>query len=446
MADKPLHSGSTPPHGHAASVAAHGGGGESGTVEMPEPTSAPLVLAVGATLAAAGMATSLAFSLVGGLLVIVGLAMWIGQLLPGRGHVAESLVEPSRRSRPIQPSLGVVDQLQQGMPGYRLRLPVKVHPISAGIKGGIVGGLIMPIPAMIYGLVSGHGIWLPINLLVGMAWPGVERMSLVELEQFNPVLFVAGAAIHITISLIYGLIYGVILPTLPSIPRPLAWGALLAPLLWTAFSYMAASVVNPVVQERIEWPWFVVSQFIFGIVLALVVIQSSTRRLIPAGLLGGALGSVLMAVPALAWGYLSGHGIWYPINLLAVLIFPQSGPLPVEELEAYHGTWLAVATGVHVFLSLSFGLAYGVLLLGLPRIPAPLAWGALLMPLFWTATSYGLMGVVNPVLQERVDWPWFIVSQFVFGLAAAIVVVRSEQVHIAPAGKGRGKVASGEPS
>ena len=155
MADKPLHSGSTPPHGHAASVAAHGGGGESGTVEMPEPTSAPLVLAVGATLAAAGMATSLAFSLVGGLLVIVGLAMWIGQLLPGRGHVAESLVEPSRRSRPIQPSLGVVDQLQQGMPGYRLRLPVKVHPISAGIKGGIVGGLIMPIPAMIYGLVSG---------------------------------------------------------------------------------------------------------------------------------------------------------------------------------------------------------------------------------------------------------------------------------------------------
>ena len=44
------------------------------------------------------------------------------------------------------------------------------------------------------------------------------------------------------------------------------------------------------------------------------------------------------------------------------------------------------------------------------------------MPLLWTATSYGLMGVVNPVLQQRVDWPWFIVSQFVFGMVAAIVV------------------------
>ena len=59
-----------------------------------------------------------------------------------------------------------------------------------------------------------------------------------------------------------------------------------------------------------------------------------------------------------------------------------------------------------------------------------------MLPLLWTAASYGLMGVVNPVLQERVDWPWFIVSQFVFGIAAAIVVVRSEMVHIPPAGAG----------
>ena len=46
------------------------------------------------------------------------------------------------------------------------------------------------------------------------------------------------------------------------------------------------------------------------------------------------------------------------------------------------------------------------------------------------------MGVVNPVLQQRVDWPWFIVSQFVFGIAASIVVVRSEQIRVPPAGRG----------
>lgn len=58
------------------------------------------------------------------------------------------------------------------------------------------------------------------------------------------------------------------------------------------------------------------------------------------------------------------------------------------------------------------------------------------MPLLWTAMSFGLMGIVNPVLQQRVDWPWFIVSQFIFGLVAAVVVVRSELVHIPPAGAG----------
>jgi hypothetical protein len=51
------------------------------------------------------------------------------------------------------------------------------------------------------------------------------------------------------------------------------------------------------------------------------------------------------------------------------------------------------------------------------------------------------MGVVNPVLQERVDWAWFIVSQFVFGVTAAVVVLRSEKVSIPPAGRGSARVA-----
>ena len=58
------------------------------------------------------------------------------------------------------------------------------------------------------------------------------------------------------------------------------------------------------------------------------------------------------------------------------------------------------------------------------------------MPLLWTGASYGLMGVVNPTLQAGVEWPWFIVSQFIFGLAAATVVVRSQTIAVPPAGSG----------
>jgi hypothetical protein len=78
-----------------------------------------------------------------------------------------------------------------------------------------------------------------------------------------------------------------------------------------------------------------------------------------------------------------------------------------------------------------------VLLPTLPSIKGgPIIWGGLVMPLLWTWASHGLMGVVNPVLQRYVDWPFFILSQIVFGIAASLVVVRTEQVAVPPAGPG----------
>src|SRR5262249_30283668 len=158
-----------------------------------------------------------------------------------------------------------------------------------GIKGGIVGGLVMPVPAMIYGLVGGHGIWLPINLLAGMVLPGIDRWTIAELESFHPAAFVVAVAIHLTLSLTLGLLYGVLLATPPHFPRPLPWGAVLIPLLWTAVSFVAASVVNPIVRELVAWPYFIASQFIFGIAAALVVMRFESHRPIPGGLLAGAV-------------------------------------------------------------------------------------------------------------------------------------------------------------
>ena len=160
------------------------------------------------------------------------------------------------------------------MPGYRLRLPMEVHPISAGVWGGIVGGLVMPVPALAYGLLSGHGIWYPVNLLAGMVLPGVDRMTGAELEQFRPSLLLLGIFIHAIMSVVLGLIYGVLLPTLPPIPRPLAWGGLLMPLLWTGVSFVLMGSVNPVLAKGVDWPWFIASQFLFGVVAALAVIRS----------------------------------------------------------------------------------------------------------------------------------------------------------------------------
>ena len=141
------------------------------SVEMPRPTAAPLVLALGITLLAAGVALGTGFLVVGAVVVVAGLSIWIVQLLPGRGHVHESLVEPAR-PQPVMAVPGGVEHLRPGMPGYRLRLPQDVHPVSAGLKGGIVGGAAMPVPALLWGLLSGHGLWYPVNLLAGIVLPG----------------------------------------------------------------------------------------------------------------------------------------------------------------------------------------------------------------------------------------------------------------------------------
>jgi hypothetical protein len=111
------------------------------------------------------------------------------------------------------------------------------------------------------------------------------------------------------------------------------------------------------------------------------------------------------------------------------------------ELGVFHEEWFLWASAVHIALSILFGVLFALVTPRLPHVPGPIAWGGLVLPLLWTGTSYGLMGVVNPALQLRVDWAWFIVSQFVFGVTAAVVVHRSEVIHIPPAGRGPDRVA-----
>jgi hypothetical protein len=409
---------------------------ERQTVEMPRPNVWPMVLGLGVALMAAGVALSVGFLVAGLVIFVAGLTGWIGQLLPGQGHHHEAMVEPTQRAKPVIAATGMVEQLHPGRPGYRFQLPEKVHPISAGVKGGILGGLVMPLPALAYGVLSGNGIWYSVNLLAGMVLPGVENMTIDELRQFHWTLFVVGVLIHAVNSVVFGLIYGVLLPTLPEIPRPLAWGGLLMPLLWTGVSFSVMGIVNPVLARNVSWEWFILSQFLFGVAAAVVVLRWRGLRPIPAGILGGVAGGVLMPLPAVLWSLANHHGLWYSVNLLAGMIDPRMGELPLEQLEQFRGDWLVTALVIHALLSVSFGLVYGLLLPKLPAIPTSVVWGGLLMPLLWTATAYSLMGVVNKVLQQYVNWPWFIVSQFVFGVVAAVVVHRSEQIPVPPAGPG----------
>ena len=260
------------------------------------------------------------------------------------------------------------------MPGYRAQLPTKIHPISSGVWGGVAGGLVMPIPALAYGLLSAHhSIWYPINLLAGMVLPGVGAMNL---DQFHASLFVAAVVIHVVMSLAIGLMLGVLLPTLPPVPKSLAWGGLLMPLLWTAVSFVLMGFVNPLMERHVEWPWFIASQFVFGVGAAAVVAGDANSASSLSGILGGAAGGVLMAVPALLWSLCTGRGVWYPVNLLAGLVVPGM-PSAEAELRQFHAEWFVPALLIHAGLSVAFGLAYALALPRLRPIPEPVRLGRL---------------------------------------------------------------------
>src|SRR5207245_838573 len=161
---------------------------------------------------------------------------------------------------------GGVEQMREGRPGYRLRLPQHVHPISAGIKGGIAGDVVMPVPALLWGLFSSHhSLWYPVNLLPGMVLPGLRAIGPPRLGRLHPVL---------------------------------------------------------------------------------------------AGVVGGLVGGAAMAVPAVLWAAASGHGFWYPVNLLAGMVLPGPGAVEAAQLGSFHAEWLVVAGAMHAVLSTGFGVLF----------------------------------------------------------------------------------------
>jgi hypothetical protein len=145
-----------------------------------------------------------------------------------------------------------------------------------------------------------------------------------------------------------------------------------------------------------------------------------------AGVRGGLVGGAAMGVLAILYGLIGHKSIWYPVNLLAAAGSAHISAMSYDQLLAFNGTGLVLATIIHITGSALVGLLYGVALPMFPRRPVLL--GGILAPLFWSGILYAEMGIINPALQQRIDWKWFIASQFAFGLVAGFVVARHEKI------------------
>jgi len=143
---------------------------------------------------------------------------------------------------------------------------------------------------------------------------------------------------------------------------------------------------------------------------------------ISAGVRGGWAGSVAMAVVACGYGLLKVGSLWYPINLLAAVVYAQAMKLGPVELNAFHLDSFAIAIGVHAVGSTLVGLLYGAILPMFPR--RPIILGGLVVPVLWSGLLHPTLNLLNPLLASRIDWLWFVASQVAFGVVAGTVVVR----------------------
>jgi len=241
-------------------------------VVLPVPTVWPMVLALGVSLAIAGMVTHWVVSLLGVVLVLRSVVGWFFEVLPHEHHA----------SVPVNGDEIVISTTRTGHeqlptdPQHRKLLPVETFKIGAGIRGGIAGGIAMVVPAAAYGMLKYHSLWYAVNLLAAggfVSWAGESNEFL---SQFHLMGLLAAFGIHALTSVLVGLLYGAMLPMFPR--KPILTAGFVAPFLWTGILYSALGVISPILNARIDWLWFVLSQIAFGLVCGFVVnLQEKVR-------------------------------------------------------------------------------------------------------------------------------------------------------------------------
>ena len=247
--------------------------GRPKSVDLPAPTAWPFVMAFGVALLFAGLVTTFSVSAAGALLTIVAAVGWFGDVFPHEKH--ETIPVAPLTEFPVSLRERVA-RLDVARGPHRARLPLEIHPVSAGVKGGLAGSVVMAALAVLYGIVKEGSVWYPINLLAAGASAKLAALPIEGLREFHVDGFVIACAVHLLTSVMVGVLYGVMLPMFPR--SPILLGGLVAPLLWTGLLHATLELINPALNDRVAWPWFMVTQIGFGVAAGAVVTRTAKVR------------------------------------------------------------------------------------------------------------------------------------------------------------------------
>lgn len=240
-------------------------------IALPKPTAWPITLAFGFALICAGLITSLSVTILGAILLVAACIGWFLEVFPHEQHVEVPLVDQAVE---IATSRGKVERLDIAPDLPRVLLPLETYPVAAGVRGGLAGGAAMAVLACLFGVLKEHSIWYPINLLAATVYSQSLIMNPVALHAFHLDSFLVATLIHLLTSVLVGLLYGAMIPMIPR--HPIVLGGVVAPILWSGLLRGILDLLNPLLKQHVDWTWFILSQFGFGIVAGLVVVREHT--------------------------------------------------------------------------------------------------------------------------------------------------------------------------
>ena len=243
-------------------------------IELPTPTPWPMVAACALVLIFAGLVTSWVVSSAGLVCAIVAFTGWFLEVFPYPQHEMVPINEESPAQ--IRVTGRTIAYLKRGQGEYRsvpMHLQTTYHTYSSGILGGIIGGAAMALVALIFGLLEGS-IWYPINLVAASGLPNLWAEDKEVLMQFHLLAFLVSSTIHAAFSILIGILYVVLLPTVQGQCKWL-YGGVVAPLIWSSLVYAFLNTINPAFALYVSWPWFCLSQMVFGLVVGSVVHRSA---------------------------------------------------------------------------------------------------------------------------------------------------------------------------
>jgi hypothetical protein len=238
---------------------------------MPAPTFLPLLLAFGLLLVFAGIIFTPIATYLGLLVSLLAAVGWWRNVIPNETHESVPL-EVKHRPSEIKVVHGAVIRLKVGGEKHRMRIPIETHSYTAGALGGLAGGVVMAGLACLYGFIAQHSIWFPVNLLAGVVIPGMGNETLEQLRAFDGLAFAAAFIGHLGLSVLVGVLYAMLLPMFPKFA--FFWAGILVPLIWCGMAATLLTLINPALNERVSWPWFIACQLAFGLVCGFIVARS----------------------------------------------------------------------------------------------------------------------------------------------------------------------------